>query len=96
MSYPFKEALDAHFHGTRRERAAMAALTGLLAADAGARSMGRQSYAQYEPVATARAAVELADALIAELNLSPEQRAEREAREAEERRQRLLDEASDG
>jgi len=52
----------------RRERIAARALQGLLAADAGQRTMSLQSYARANPQETARDAVELADALIAELD----------------------------
>ncbi len=72
--YPFKEAFEAAGlrvvmnPGVRRERIATAALTGLLAADAGERSNALQSHwcwCQNEAAATA---VELADALIAALD----------------------------
>lgn len=57
---------------TLRDRFAMAALHGLLAADAGPRGYSRQSYRDDDPECTARDAYRLADAMIAARAAKPE------------------------
>jgi hypothetical protein len=52
----------------RRELIAAHVLSGLLASDAGERTMSRQDYYAFEPDKAALIAVELADALIKRLD----------------------------
>lgn len=67
----------------RRDLFAAHALAGLLAADAGERNIGLQSYARDEIDRTARIAAEFAEAMLGELDRRDENAARKRKRDAE-------------